>query len=156
MNPRYVVDTCSLTALRRLYPSDVFAPVWDFVGELAGKEILVSVDEVYEELAAQDDEVLEWARRHKSVFRPLTLDVQAQAKQILSSHTDLYDPKKRTSSADPFLIGLARQLDAAVVTEEGYSTGRRPKIPDVCRDYGVECIDLLTMLRHEGLRLRRA
>jgi len=153
--PSYVIDTCSLTALRRLYPNDVFAPVWDFVSELSRAGRVASVDEVYEELKAQDDEVLDWATLHKDMFYPLCADVQAQAKAILTTHTDLYDAKKRKSSADAFLIGLANHLSATIVTEERHSNGKHPKIPDVCHDYGIECIDLLEMLRREGLKLRR-
>lgn len=154
--PKYAVDTCSLTALRRLYPRDLFAPIWDFVGDLADVGALCSVEEVLVELRAQDDEVLEWAELHTNMFYPLDLSIQAQAKTILSSHTGLYDYKKRTSSADPFLIALAYLQKATLVTEEKPSTGARPSIPDVCRDYGVECVNLLELLRLEGLRLRRA
>jgi len=154
--PKYAVDTCALTTLRRSYPPDIFMPVWDFIGELADKHVICSVDEVLEELKVQDDEVLEWAKAHPDMFEPLDSEIQLQAKKILSTHTGLYDHKKRKSSADPFLIALTVLRKCALVTEENPSTDpQRPKIPNVCRDYQVECIRLLEMLRREGLRLHR-
>lgn len=153
-NPKYVIDTCSLTSLRRLYPYDLFAPVWEFVGGLSSSGLLCSVDEVYEELRAQDDEVLDWADQHSAMFFSLDEQIQEKAKEILKTHTGLFDYKKRTSSADPFLIALAVLLGTSVVTEEKGGSARRPKIPDVCTDYEIECIPLLEMLRREGFKLR--
>lgn len=152
--PRYAIDTCSLTTLRRVYPKDVFPGVWAKISELADNGVLISVEDVYEELKVFDDDVLEWAKEHSNVFVPLDEEIQLTATDILETHTNLLDIKKRKSSADPFLVALAINHSCVVVTEERPSGGPdKSKIPDVCRDYGVSCITLLDMLRSEGLRL---
>ena len=150
--PRYVIDTCSITEMRRVYPSDMFPQVWELIGNLADEGILISIDEVYEELKVQDDEVLEWAKRHIIMFKPLDGDVQKIASEILSTHPKLVDIKKRKSGADPFLIALGHVRSCSVVTEEQASGGAgRPKIPNVCLHYDVKCIKLLDLLRENRL-----
>jgi hypothetical protein len=152
--PKYVIDTCSLTTLRRVYPRDVFSGAWLKLDDLASKNILVSSEMVYHELSSQDDEVTAWANEHDSIFIPLDAAVQIQAKEILRSHSSLVDLKRRKSGADPFVIALAIVMSCAVVTEERPSGGPpKVKIPDVCKAKGIECITLLEMLRREGLRL---
>jgi len=152
-HPKYVIDTCSLIELRRTYPKDVFPGVWDKVGELAESEILISVEDVYEELKVQDDEVLEWANEHVE-FKPLDEQIQIKASEILENYPNLLNLKKRKSSADPFLIATAMVFSCSVITEETPSGGGPYlKIPDICRSNGIDCIRLLDMLRTENLRL---
>jgi len=152
--PKYAIDTCSLTELRRTYPKDVFPGVWDKVGELAETGTLISIENVYEELKVQDDEVLEWADEHSEIFKPLDEQIQIETREILEEHPNLIDLKRRKSGADPFLIATAMVFSCSVVTEEKPSGGpNRSKIPDVCRANGIGCIRLLEMLRAEQLCL---
>lgn len=154
MAPKYIIDTCSFTAMRRVYPEDVFPGAWRKLTELAESRIAISIDEVLEELKAEDDEVLRWANLHAGIFLPLDAPIQTEGKKILASHPNLIDLKKRKSGADPFLIASAIVHAAAVVTEEKPSGGPgKVKIPDVCKAYGIECLNVLAMLRREGLRL---
>src|SRR5688500_13512755 len=104
---KYVVDTCSLTALQRVYPTDVFPGVWDLMDKLANNGILASVEDVMEELRTQDDYLYNWAKLHKDIFLPLDSEIQIQASKILSTHANLIDLKKRKSGADPFIIAAA-------------------------------------------------
>ncbi len=153
----YVIDTCSLTQLHRTYPEEMFKLVWDVVEKLISNARLFSITEVYLELEAQDDQVLDWAKRQreKGFFKFLTEEIQNNARRILSTHSNLLDFKRRKSSADPFLIGLAMIDGSAIVTEEKPSGGpEKSKIPNVCDDYSIRCINLLDTLREVGFRLR--
>lgn len=154
-SPRlYVIDTCSLIAMTETYPLDVFPGVWSKVDELIDTNILISVEDVLVELSSKDDEIHKWAKSRGDIFRELDGDVQSSAIEILNSHPNLLDIKNRKSSADPFLIAVARVSGGIVVTEEVYSGGPdRPKIPDVCKHYNIDCINLLKMLRNEQLKL---
>lgn len=150
----YVIDTCSLIAMAETYPKDVFPGVWDKIDELIDQGIIVSVEDVHEELASKDDDVYQWANVRIQIFKDLDDSVQQSAIEILQTHSNLLDLKNNKSSADPFLIATARVYGGVVVTEEDFSGGHhRSKIPDVCRDYGIQCIDLLKMLRKEKLKL---
>jgi len=152
----YVIDTCSLTALPRVYPADIFRPVWDKIEGLIDEGALISCEDVFLELEAQDDQLHDWAKqqKEKGFFLPLTIDIQARTKEVLKSHPNLLDLKKRKSSADAFLIALALICDATVVSEEKPSGGpEKSKIPDVCAYYSVRCITLIEMLRDADFKL---
>ncbi len=153
--PKYIVDTCSFTAMRRVYPSDVFPGVWARLDALVANSVVVSIDQVLEELRVQDDTVTEWADAHANIFLPLDAPIQTKASEILRKFPDNFvDLKKRKSGADPFVVAAAIVKACIVVTEEKKSGGpEKVKIPDVCRAFGIESIALLEMLRREGLRL---
>lgn len=149
----YMIDACSFTELRRVYPKQNFPAVSVVIEDLVVQGRLLSVDDVFLELDAQDDEVAAWAQAHRAVFLPLTEEMQQKAREILSSHPTLIDLKKRKSSADPFLIAAALLRGATVVTQEKRSGGPPAvKIPDVYAACNVRCIPLLMMLQSENLR----
>jgi len=63
----------------------------------------------------------------------------------------MIEPEK---NKPPYVIGLAQQRDGIVVTSETpASEKRKPKreyfIPDVCREWGIPCINFLGMIRRE-------
>ena len=152
---KYIIDTCSLTTLQRVYPVDVFPGAWALMDKLADAGVVGSIEEVFEELKSQDDGLSKWAKQHKTMFLPLDENIQIHASKILSTHTNLIDLKKRKSGADPFVIAAAITTSSAVVTEEKPSGGpQKVKIPDVCKAYGIQCVTLLAMLRAEGLKLK--
>jgi hypothetical protein len=58
-------------------------------------------------------------------------------------------------SADAYVIALAQIHGGTVVTQETTAAEKRNSkqthfIPDVCRDLGVPCINLLGLMRREG------
>lgn len=140
--------------MRRTYPADIFPGAWEKLNELAELGILISAEDVFEELKVQDDEILEWANEYQSIFLPLDDHIQKQASKILQTHKNLVDLKKRKSGADPFVIATAIIKRCIIVTEEKPSGGpHKSKIPDVCKAYKVEYISILEMFRREKLRL---
>lgn len=150
----YVVDTCSFVAITEIYPVDVFPGVWEKIDGLIDDGILVSAEDVLEELSTKDDDLLGWAKVRDHIFKELTEEVQDSAIRILQTHANLIDIKNNKSSADPFIIATAQVLGGVVVTEEESSGGpERSKIPDVCHYYSIGCVSLLDMLRQESLKL---
>ncbi len=123
------------------------------LSNLVEEGLMISVEDVLEELAMFDDEILRWAKENGHIFLPLSENIQARAVQILTSHPGLLDLKKNKSSADPFVIATAIEHSCTVVTEEkSLNSPTRHKIPDVCSAYRVDCIPILEMFRREGLR----
>lgn len=65
------------------------------------------------------------------------------------------DPKGLNESADAYVIALAKLSSGGIVVSQETSVQEkhRPRrsyfIPDVCRDLGVPCINLLGMMRRE-------
>lgn len=151
---KYVIDTCSLTKMRHTYPNDVFPTAWAKLTELSIAGIIISAEDVLEELSSFDDEVLEWARGQSDFFHPLDSKIQKAATDILRKHPGLLDLRKNKSSGDPFIIATALCTQCIIVTEEKLSNSpTRPKIPNVCKAVGVECITIVDMFRREGLRI---
>jgi len=151
--PTYVIDTCSIIDLRVWYPPEMAGDVWEVLGRLLDNGVVASVEEVLEELKVQEDRVLEWAMRHRGAFLPIDVDLQRETKRILEAYPQLIDPKRRKSSADPFVIAAAQLYGATVVTEEKPSRPpARPKIPNVCQGLELECIRIVELFRREGYR----
>jgi hypothetical protein len=155
----YCVDSSSLIDLRVLYPRKTFVTLWQQLGGLVHHGRLTAPREVWKEVK-KDDELPAWIRSHKGLrkmFVPLNAGAIRIAADIVATYPSLVDPDKETPDADPFLIALAvlkngEQQDLfaprkhVVLTSEKLSKGGRPKIPDVCKQYGVDCISGSTAL----------
>lgn len=91
-------------------------------------------------------------RRFKRMFIALDEGQLRAVSTILEEFPGLIDPSKTKSDADPFLIALAKTTGWTVVTSElpRTSPGGRPKVPDVCKSRGVECISLIEFFRERG------
>ena len=149
---KYSIDTSAIIDCWLLYPPDVFPALWDRLNELIDHGVLIGPEEALRELARKDDEAYRWARGHRSMFVPEDPRVQAEARQVLKRYPRLVDEEKETPDADPFVIALARVQGCSVVTREKLSRNpkERPKIPDVCRELGVQWLNILGMFRELG------
>lgn len=150
----YTIDTCSLITGWRYYPPDIFSGLWEHLEELSSKGMLHSTEEVLVELKRNDDELLRWAKSQSGLFMPVDDGIQVEVLRVLKDHPKLYDIEKNKSGADPFVIAHALQNGYTVVTEEKKSGNfGKPKIPDVCEHYGIRNINLINLLREQGLKL---
>ena len=151
---KYSVDTSAiLDGWRRNYSPDVFPGFWDRLDALISEGSLRATDEVLVELERKDDEVYAWARKRTDLFVPIDSDIQIAVTDILSSYEKLLDTRANRSSADPFVIALAKTNKCAVVTaERATNSPLRPNIPDVCNALGVPVMTLLQLARGEGWR----
>ena len=148
-NPEYVFDTNIFINLKNKYPSDisVFAPLWGKIETLFDSGIIISSDEVIEEIQKGNDDLESWAKAHDNSFYPSDESIQIIVKEILQKFGALVTKPKKPNSADPFIIALAKQKGCTVVTEEGHGTEINPTIPYVCNSYGIKCIKLMDFLR---------
>jgi len=161
----YCADTSSLVNVQRTYPLAVFPGVWERLSDLANDGRLVAPREVYNELErGGDDEIFQWAKNHRFMFRDPDTEQIDVAREIVNDpkFEGLFDIDSETPDADPFVIALAavqqcRSLmfpeQYVVVADEARAQpGRKPRIPDVCSDpqYRLECINTLEMFKREG------
>jgi len=161
----YCIDTSSLVTIQRTYSQSVFPGLWDCLSELVREGRLVAPQEVFKELKeGGDDEIYQWAKNHESMFRDLDPKQAEVVRQIVNDpkFKGLVDPDKETPDADPFVIALAvveqRQVSmfpeqwVVVADESREHPGKKPRIPDVCRDprYQIEPIKTLDMFKREG------
>lgn len=150
--PGYVIDTCALVDLwRRQYPPDVFQTLWGNLESMTGDGSVIAPKEVLDELAAHDDDLLKWAKRQGRMFVELDGNIALMLKKVVTENRGIVDALKEKAQADAVVVALALATGRSVVTsEKPGSSVARPKIPDVCHTYGVECFSLLEFFRRMG------
>ena len=139
----------------RYYPPDVFVSLVGKIEEMIVSGGCSAVELVKEEIdAVGTPELRTWAKKHPMLFVPLDPLVQVEATGIESRYPDLTDPKSLYQSADAYVIALAKVKNGVVVSQETSAAEKRNAkrthyIPDVCRDLGIPCINLLGLMRRE-------
>jgi len=149
----YCVDTSSLIhAWARAYPPQRFPGLWAAFDDLIEAGRMVASIEVYNELQKKDDDVFAWAKERKdALFRDIDDDTQSAVITVMAKYPKLVDTSTGKSGGDPFVIAQAIALGSSccVVTQEVGGSDRSPKIPYVCRQEGIDCINLLDMIQRE-------
>jgi hypothetical protein len=152
----FCLDTSALiNSWNKLYPIDVFPTFWRTLEAWIVDGRVIAPEEVLREIERKDDELYAWAKEWKCMFRPPVEEVQEELREILASHLRLLDTKRGRHEADPWVIAQAKVAKATVVTEELASTEeepKSPKIPDMCRRFGIPWVQTLDLLRTMKLR----
>lgn len=158
-SPLYSVDTNTFMDWQaRYYPVDVFASLVPKFDGLIVEGRLWAPALVREEIAAVGTTALNgWADANRRIFVPNS-DVIADALAIQKLFPGLLDPKAEYEEADAYVIALAKTRNGIVITQETSAAEKRnPRrthfIPDVCREMGIPCFNLLGLLRREGWTL---
>jgi hypothetical protein len=133
----------------------VFPSLWSQLEAMIKTGELLSPDEVLLELAQKDDGVHSWANTNSAMFVPVDEEVQQATQEILIQFPRLVGAMKDRNRADPFVIALAKVKQAVVVTGERSSGTRdRPRIPNVCDQFGISHRTLLQVIRDKGWTFR--
>ncbi len=148
----YVFDTNIFINLQRRQPIDLYPTVWNKIGELMSQGIIISSQEVFDEIAIGGDDLEKWAKVRKECFLPSDISVQQKVRDILKNHRGLIEGGTKKNSADPFVVALAQDKQYKVVTEETRTrNANSPKIPDVCDAYSIECLNFVSFAREAKL-----
>ena len=151
----YSMDTSALfAAFNERYPIENFPAFWLNIEELIKNDRLKMSELAFEE-AMKDSKVKQWCdQKGLKSYLQSEIDeaVQNKVRKILSQFPKLLDTRKGKSGADPWVIALAMIIqNCTVVTEEGTDgTEKRPKIPNVCAHFGVECIQVVELIKREN------
>ncbi len=150
--PSYCFDTSSLVqAWTRSYPFDVFPTFWDKMEELVEQGRIVVPDEVERETSRRDDGLQKWIKDKDGLVWKIDEELQESVKEILSDFQFMVKNRPGKNAADPWVVALARITKRIVVTEEiEDDASKNPKIPMVCKHYGIEFKRLLDVIRIEG------
>lgn len=153
---KYVFDSNSLIALGQFYPSR-FPSLWGHVNSLVTADELCSVSECLKEIEAynQSDYLKDWSKTNKRIFKNpcnqqglIVSDIfkVVHFQQLISKEAQL----KGKPVADPFVIASAKYHGAIVVTEEKFKE-HAAKIPNICKHFGVQYMNLEAFMTAEGL-----
>ena len=164
----YLLDANTLIDAKRDYfEIDRVPEFWEWIqhqGELGRIKIPIEVYEEFEEAKNPDgtrDSLAEWASNH-AVRKALILEEDVDRKIMARVISDGYcpdptDQEIEKMGRDPFLIAHAlwdASQRTVVTTEISKPSKRRAnrKIPDVCNDLGVRCINSFQLLRELDFR----
>lgn len=160
----YLLDANVLIdANRDYYPLDRVPQFWEWLAEM-GRLGRVKVPlEIYEEVVLpkpqRPDLLVDWLTKYKET---LVLPCQVVPNLVatvtdLSYARDLTDDEVEKIGRDPFLVAYAvgRTSERCIVTTEHSRPSRKRanrKLPDVCDDFSVRCIDTFRMTRELNFR----
>jgi hypothetical protein len=138
----------------RRYPPDVFGPVWTKLEELAKAGVIVAPADVRLELEKQKDDLFAWAKGVPEMFHDADRAVMEVFTDIVNAHPDFMKINSTKSGADPFVVAFAQVHSLPLVTYETMAKqNAAPKIPNVCAARGIDCVELVDVLRGEGFKL---
>lgn len=148
METKYVFDSNVFMDLQRRQPIDVYPSVWEKISELMEKGTITSSQEVYEEILVGDDYLSEWAKQRREFFLSTDEETQKVVRDVLLKHRGLVEGGKKKNNADPFVIAVAKINRCTIVSEETPTNNpASPKIPDVCSNLGLNCINFVAFSR---------
>lgn len=144
---KYSVDTSSLIeSWYRRYPIDIFPSFWHKMSDVIQKKIIVAQQLVIEEIEQKDDDLHQWIKNHNALQVPFDEEVQKIVGKLLEGYPRLVG-RHQAFGADVFVIGLAKQHDLTVITEEQAGSATKPKIPFVCGLEKIPCITMVEFIR---------
>ncbi len=149
----YVLDTNVLSSAFKIIKIESFPAFWYSLEKLINDNLIISTREVYRELEnffikkdkSDNDVVTVWLLGHKNIFLTPSQEVCSVVARIFENKHYKQIIKKDNiltgkPEADPFVIAQAKIIHGTVVTNEVYKDNAA-KIPNICKDFGVKCID---------------
>ena len=161
----YCIDANVLIqAWQKYYSPDLCPDYWDLLNELGKQGRIFIPEEVKNEIVVPEasdkteDDLSKWLKRSTIPIHKPTENVIACWQKILQAdptHKLLVGNIKGRSLADPWLIAHAMDTNATVVTKENIESAmnsKRVKIPNVCKNMGVRCIDDFEFIKEIGVK----
>lgn len=163
MGDKYIVDSnIFITAHRQIYPFDIAPSFWEKLAEKALDKIII-IEAVQKEILKGQDLLAEWYEREKDKFIVLGIPNQEVIKAYQKIITSINDNEQYKSSAkeefasltDSWLCAYGLAYAEKIVTLEKYDAEikNKIKIPNVCKEFDIEYIDLLQFMRELGIKL---
>lgn len=145
---KYIIDTSSILSQKDNEPHrrTINKTLWKHIDELIAEKRIVTCSEIIEEV--NEEELRKWFVALQGVILPIDDEVQENVKKVVTTNPQLIDFRQIKSSGDAFLIATAMKYGFIVITEEN-KTGQK-KIPFVCKNLNVPCVDILGLCEMEG------
>ncbi len=146
-----------IQAWNKYYSPDFFPNYWEYIDSLGQQGRLFVSDAVKDEIGKKDDTLKVWLDSRPHLVKKRTPRVGQFLTQILGQHPTHKFLVSQTgrSAADPWVIAHAMAEGAVVVSKEERTLTpitNKIKIPDVCNNMGVRCIDDFGFIRELNLK----
>lgn len=150
----YVIDTSVVSALHRNYYRTRFVSLWERFDSMVAAGQFTSTREALRELEDIGGSALEWAKLNPDLFKvPDGREARFVASIYAVPHFQANLERQKILSggrnADPFLIARAACIGGTVLTMEQFKANGA-KIPNICKHFGVNCVDLQDFMEKEG------
>lgn len=155
---KYSIDTNVIVSFLgdgpdELYPIDAFGPQWNVLEAAFKDGRAVAAKRVSTELKKWErlDRVKEWRREHRFVFRDIESDEQlAAAKMIVNRYPAYGLDMNHLGDLEVMALASVRGLTVVTLESTKQHSQARPKIPNVCEEFGIACTGFKDFLRAEG------
>ncbi len=155
-----------IQAANGLYSFRLAPPFWTFLDEQVKAFRICSSTRIYAEIVKRGDDkedLTRWVknRRTGGMFVRPERDVQTVYNGIADHVMQKYSSRRAKAGAflsggDGWIIAHAKRDQGVVVTHESRvdKTSLTPKIPNICTEFGVDCIGLADMLGRLGFKFK--
>lgn len=145
-----------------MFSREKLPELWSHIEKLVDDGKILASKEVFDELESNaSSDLQDWLKKHKSMF-VFDKEQVAKAEGLINGFYNQYKRGYKPEigdAADPFVVATAMAHGAVVFTQEHTqphhtpSEVNTPKIPTVCTQYGVECVNIEKFIEREGFRI---
>lgn len=162
----YLLDSNIFIQAKNIqYPFDIFPGFWEWLERDISNGLIHSIDPVFKELMKGKDDLQEWISKYKDTGCFLKVDdedTQNAYKKIVnwvySPNSNYTETAKNEflSVADSWIIAKAIVNNCSIVTLEKFDPNikKRIKIPNVCKQFNVEYINTIDLLREMNIKFK--
>jgi hypothetical protein len=155
----YLLDADVFIQAKNLHYGLDFCPAfWEWLIRESSAGRVLSIEKVYDELQAVQDDLSVWAGARGDTFFRKPESTLLDALRAVSAWAtgQRYEPVAVNTflqSADYYLVATGLAAGHTVVTHEVTSNSlKKIKIPDACIGLGVKCVNPYEMLRYSRAR----
>lgn len=148
---KYVFDTGVWVVLFRHYPESTFSGLWKNFNSMVSEDRILSSSEVLRELKSYEDSIYQQAKDIDRVFSKPSVEELKIIKDLANKYKYLVSARNINNGspvADCHVIALAKITGGIVVTTERFKPNSQ-KIPNICKELGVGCLDLHKLFEQE-------
>lgn len=146
-----------------IYSKERMPELWQYIEKLVDEGRIIATKEVYDELIEHaSSELKSWLEEHKTIFKISEQQIGFAdniINNVYAKYKNGYKPELK-DAADPFVVAIALTCNATVLTQEQRQDPHDPaqvngpKIPTVCSEYNVACVNLEEFIAKEGFSIR--
>lgn len=158
---RFLIDTNVLIQSSHTIPQDIFPSFWERLASSFVSGDAVMHESVFNELEAHKDELLDWMQERNQIAC-MSISKQAAMRYVEicewanSSHQYTAEAKRvftDSARADAWLCAEADISGFVLVSHEKRSNSTsKIKIPNVCAEFGIDCVDGFEFMRRPKFR----
>lgn len=156
---RYCIDTNVLVSFLsesddEYYGADIFPDHWALIQRLITSGNIIAPRQVEYELtghAKKHSKIGSWLHRNDHMFRDIaSSDELSLAKRIVNAYSAYARNTNYLGDLEVMTLAGARELTVVSLEVGLQQTGqRRPKIPNICSEFGINCLSVSGFLRAE-------